>query len=58
MIGQITSDRMIVVLNKTDMLPPEKRPALVEKMKKKLAATLQPTKFKAVLQIPLIRYFC
>ena len=43
-IGKITSDRMIIVLNKTDMLPPEKRQAMIEKMTKKLKMTLQATK--------------
>jgi len=45
-IGQITSDRMIIVLNKTDMIPTEKRQATIDKMKKRLRLTLQSTKFK------------
>jgi len=45
-IGQITSDRMIIVLNKIDMLPPEKCVGMIDKMKKKLRLTLQTTKFK------------
>lgn len=44
-IGQITCDRMIIVLNKTDMLAADKRPALVERMTKRLRATLLNTKF-------------
>ena len=44
-IGQITSDRMLVVMNKTDMLPAEKRAAMIEKMTKRLRQTLQGTKF-------------
>jgi len=52
-IGKITSDRMIIVLNKTDMLPPEKRQAMIEKMTKKLKMTLQATKFKEVEIIPV-----
>lgn len=32
-IGEITCDKMIVVLNKVDLLPPEKREASVEKVK-------------------------
>ena len=46
-IGQITCDRMIIVLNKTDMLAADKRPALVEKMTRRLRATLANTKFSA-----------
>jgi len=45
-IGQITSDRMIIVLNKTDMLPPDKKISMIEKMTKKLRMTLKSTKFK------------
>jgi len=52
-IGQITSDRMIVVLNKTDMLPKEKRSALIEKMTKRLKQTLQNTKFSEAKIIPV-----
>lgn len=44
-IGQITSDRMLIVMNKTDMLPAEKRVAMIEKMTKRLRQTLQGTKF-------------
>ena len=52
-IGQITSDKMIVVLNKTDMLPKEKRAAMVEKMTKRMKQTFQSTKFKDVIVIPV-----
>jgi len=52
-IGQITSDRMIVVLNKTDMLPKEKRAGMIEKMTKRLRQTLQNTKFSEVKIIPV-----
>jgi len=44
-IGEITCDKMIIVLNKVDLFPPEKREAAVEKLKKKLRATLKSTKF-------------
>eukprot|EP00164_Ancoracysta_twista_P006409 GFYU01008920.1.p1 GENE.GFYU01008920.1~~GFYU01008920.1.p1 ORF type:complete len:551 (-),score=131.98 GFYU01008920.1:16-1668(-) len=44
-IGEILSDRMIVVLNKTDKLPAEKRGAMIDKMKTRVLKTLQPTKF-------------
>ncbi|XP_046391420.1 selenocysteine-specific elongation factor [Ischnura elegans] len=44
-VGNITSQKMIVVLNKIDLLPPSKRNAAIEKMKKKMALTLKNTKF-------------
>jgi len=44
-IGEITCDKMIIVLNKVDLFPPEKREAAVEKLKKKMRATLKSTKF-------------
>ncbi|XP_071445919.1 selenocysteine-specific elongation factor [Hetaerina americana] len=44
-IGDITSQKMIVVLNKVDLLPPSKQTAAIEKMKKKMAMTLKNTKF-------------
>ena len=50
-IGQITSDRMIIVLNKTDMLPPDSRMASIQKMTKKLRLTLKSTKVR-------IFFFC
>ena len=43
-IGQITSDRMLIVLNKTDMIPVEKRQQMIDKMIKKLRLTLLSTK--------------
>ena len=46
-IGQITCDQMIIVLNKTDMLAADKRPALIDRMVKRLRATLLNTKFSA-----------
>ncbi|XP_076436674.1 selenocysteine-specific elongation factor-like [Babylonia areolata] len=45
-IGQITCQSMVVVLNKTDLLPPDKRQATVEKMKKRMWKTLESTQFK------------
>ncbi|XP_068748448.1 selenocysteine-specific elongation factor-like [Montipora capricornis] len=44
-IGEILCEKMVVVLNKTDLLKEEKRNALVEKMSKKLSKTLENTKF-------------
>lgn len=45
-IGEITCDKMLVVLNKIDLIEPEKRKSAVEKMKKKISMTLKTTKFK------------
>lgn len=44
-IGEITCDHMIVVLNKTDLLEPAKREAAVAKMSKKMLRTLEGTRF-------------
>lgn len=44
-IGEIACEKMTVVLNKTDLLPLEKKAAIIEKMKKKLLKTLESTKF-------------
>lgn len=45
-IGEITCDKMIVVLNKTDLLADDKRTAMVDKMSKRILKTLEKTKFK------------
>ena len=52
-IGQIVCSSMLVVLNKTDLLPPEKSVAMLEKMTKKLKLTFQKTKFKEVEIVPV-----
>ncbi|CAD5111445.1 DgyrCDS754 [Dimorphilus gyrociliatus] len=44
-IGQITCDKMIVVLNKIDLLDESKRQAIIDKMTKRIQKTLEPTKF-------------
>ncbi|KAG8232815.1 hypothetical protein J437_LFUL013576 [Ladona fulva] len=44
-IGEITSEKMVIVLNKIDLLPPAKQTATIEKMKKKMQLTLKNTKF-------------
>lgn len=44
-IGEITTDKMLVVLNKCDLLPPETRDAHLDKLKKGLAKTLSATRF-------------
>lgn len=44
-IGEITCSKMIVVLNKTDMVQAAKLDATVEKMKKRMWKTLEATRF-------------
>jgi len=44
-IGEITTDKMIVILNKIDLFPEETRQTQVEKMKQRLRKTLASTKF-------------
>lgn len=46
LIGELTCPRMVVVLNKTDLLPADKRQTTVEKMTKRLHKTLENTRFK------------
>ncbi|KAL0978352.1 hypothetical protein UPYG_G00169400 [Umbra pygmaea] len=46
LIGELTCPRMVVVLNKTDLLPPSKRQSAIDKMTKRLHKTLENTKFK------------
>ena len=52
-IGQIVCSSMLVVLNKTDLLPKEKSATMLEKMTKKLKLTFQKTKFKEVEIVPV-----
>ena len=52
-IGEILSEDMIVVLNKVDLIPEEKRAEKIKKSKKKLAAIFSKTKFgKGVPMVP------
>ncbi|KAM9276722.1 selenocysteine-specific elongation factor isoform 2-T2 [Morus bassanus] len=44
-IGQIACQKMVVVLNKIDLLPEGKRQSAIEKMTKKMQKTLENTKF-------------
>ncbi|XP_041837086.1 selenocysteine-specific elongation factor [Melanotaenia boesemani] len=46
LIGEVTCPRMVVVLNKIDLLPPNKRQSAIEKMTKRLHKTLESTRFK------------
>ncbi|XP_018409426.1 PREDICTED: selenocysteine-specific elongation factor [Nanorana parkeri] len=44
-IGQIACNKMVVVLNKTDLLPENKRQAAIDRMTKRMQKTLESTKF-------------
>lgn len=46
LIGELTCPSMVVVLNKTDLLPPAKRQSAIDKMTKRLHKTLENTRFK------------
>uniref|UniRef100_A0A4W5QYJ5 Selenocysteine-specific elongation factor n=1 Tax=Hucho hucho TaxID=62062 RepID=A0A4W5QYJ5_9TELE len=46
LIGELTCPRMVVILNKTDLLPPNKRQTAIDKMTKRLHKTLENTRFK------------
>ncbi|XP_034022541.1 selenocysteine-specific elongation factor [Thalassophryne amazonica] len=46
LIGELTCPRMVVVLNKIDLLPPNKRQSAIEKMTKRMHKTLESTRFK------------
>ncbi|KAG7158100.1 selenocysteine-specific elongation factor-like [Homarus americanus] len=44
-IGEILCDHLLVVLNKVDLIAPEKQKSVIEKITKKILLTLQQTKF-------------
>ena len=50
-IGEIICTKMMVIINKVDLLEESKREQMVEKMMKKLKITFQKTKFKEVQMI-------
>uniref|UniRef100_A0A6I8NZA8 Eukaryotic elongation factor, selenocysteine-tRNA specific n=1 Tax=Ornithorhynchus anatinus TaxID=9258 RepID=A0A6I8NZA8_ORNAN len=52
-IGQIACKKMIVVLNKIDLLPEGKRQATIDKMTRKMQKTLENTKFHNSPIIPV-----
>uniref|UniRef100_V9KIA8 Selenocysteine-specific elongation factor n=1 Tax=Callorhinchus milii TaxID=7868 RepID=V9KIA8_CALMI len=52
-IGGITCPKMVVVLNKIDMLPEAKRQTAIEKMTKKMQKTLENTRFNGCPIIPV-----
>ncbi|XP_063678350.1 selenocysteine-specific elongation factor-like [Bolinopsis microptera] len=45
-IGELTCDKLLVVLNKTDLIPEDKRADKIAKVRKKISMTLSKTKFK------------
>jgi selenocysteine-specific elongation factor len=44
-IGEITTDKMIIVLNKIDLIPPEQRETKIAKVKARLTKIFSTTKF-------------
>lgn len=46
LIGELTCRRMVVILNKIDLLPENKRQSAIDKMTKRLHKTLENTRFK------------
>ncbi|XP_073087220.1 selenocysteine-specific elongation factor isoform X4 [Manis javanica] len=52
-IGQIACQKLVVVLNKIDLLAEGKRQATIDKMTKKMQKTLENTKFRGAPIIPV-----
>ncbi|XP_038054019.1 selenocysteine-specific elongation factor-like [Patiria miniata] len=52
-IGEITCSKMVVVLNKIDLLPAQKKTQMIEKMTKKMLKTLENTKFANCPVVPV-----
>ncbi|KAA0712859.1 Selenocysteine-specific elongation factor [Triplophysa tibetana] len=46
LIGQLTCSQMVVILNKIDLLPSDKRQGAMDKMTKRMHKTLENTRFK------------
>ena len=44
-LGEITTDKMIVILNKVDMIPDDEKETKIEKVKKRIQKVLSGTKF-------------
>ena len=44
-IGEITTDKLIIVLNKIDLIPPEQRETKIAKVKARLTKIFSTTKF-------------
>ena len=45
-IGELTCEKLLVVLNKTDLIPADKREEKIARVRKKISLTLSKTKFK------------
>jgi len=45
-IGEITCEKMIIVLNKLDLIPPDKQPSTLDKVRLKQPATLDKVRLK------------
>ncbi|KAL3870280.1 hypothetical protein ACJMK2_038357 [Sinanodonta woodiana] len=52
-IGEITCGKMIIALNKVDLLPLDKKDSTIDKMKKRLQKTLENTKFAGCPIVPV-----
>jgi selenocysteine-specific elongation factor len=52
-IGEITTDIMIIALNKVDLLPENEREERIIKMTRKIKKTLSTSKFKDITIIPI-----
>ncbi|XP_070319575.1 selenocysteine-specific elongation factor [Odocoileus virginianus] len=52
-IGQIACQKLVVVLNKIDLLPEGKRQAAIDRMTRKMQKTLENTKFRGAPVIPV-----
>ncbi|XP_078399242.1 selenocysteine-specific elongation factor isoform X1 [Cetorhinus maximus] len=52
-IGEITCPRMVVILNKIDLLPEAKKQAAIDRMTKKMQKTLENTRFNGCPIIPV-----
>lgn len=53
MLGELATDRLLVALNKVDLLPPATRDKLVVKARKRLAQTFALTKFAGCTMVPV-----
>ena len=51
MLGELTTDTLVVVLNKADLLPPDGRDAALSKLQKRLTATFAATRFAGCTQV-------
>ena len=52
-VGEVTTDNLVIVLNKVDLFPAEKREEMVKKVSGKLRAVMKGTKFPNAAIIPL-----